>query len=298
MTTECAELFYELEPDLPMSRWVEDGASARLRMLDASGGQFVEGFDYEGVDRSQLFPVTGPIGLVGARAGDTIAIHVRELLADPLGHTWTRRGLGFAAPTDFRVRALSTADPVINWATGRAIPVVPRPHLGTLGVLPGESFEPRSLGIHGGNIDTVHLGAGATLWVIAQVDGGGVFAGDTHAAIGDAEICGTGIEAAAVCTLNLSVERDWEPLLPTLYADGKYRLIADGDSTDEALERGVRACTELFARASGMSVGDAYLAIGLLLEVELCQVVNPRRSVSVSLGSGADLVLGPRWREW
>lgn len=298
MTIECADLFYQLAPDLDMSCWVADGESARLRTLDASGGQFLEGFDYEAVDRSRLFPVTGPIGVVGARAGDTIAIHVRDLHADPMGHTWTRRGLGFAAPTGFRVRALSTSDPVIDWGSGRSIPVTPKPHLGTLGVLPGESFEPRSLGIHGGNVDTVHLGAGATLWVTAQVDGGGVFAGDMHAAIGDAEICGTGIEAAAVCTLDLSVERDWRPALPTLYAEGKYRLIADGDSTDEALERGVRACTELFARASGMTVGDAYLAIGLLLEVELCQVVNPRRSVSVSLGSGVDKVLGPKWREW
>lgn len=298
MSDECEDHFYALTPDQEPCHWVADGGSVRLRTLDASGGQFVEGFEYSDVDRSRLFPVTGPIGVRGAEAGDTIEIHVRELIADPTGHTWTRQGLGFAAPTDFHVRALSTAHPVIDWGGSTPLSVIPRPHLGTLGVLPAHDFEPRSLGEHGGNVDTVHLGAGATLWVRAQVSGGGVFAGDVHAAIGDAEICGTGIESAATSTLDLSIRREWTPSMPTLFAAGKYRLIADGDTTDDALEQGVRACTELFARASGMSIADAYLAVGLLLEVELCQVVNPRRSVAVSLASGADLVLGPRWRDW
>lgn len=296
MQAQSEELFYSLGGDVRPTLTVADRASVRLRTLDASGGQFVEGFDHAETDRSRLFPVTGPVGIDGVRAGDVVRIDIESIEMDEVGHTWTRAGLGFASPTDFHVRRLSTSHPVIGWGSQASFPITPRPHIGALGVLPAGSFEPRSLAEHGGNVDTVHLGAGSTLWLTAQRDGGGVFAGDVHATIGDAEVCGTGIEVAANVELRLSREDRWLPTLPTLLAGGRYRLIADGDTTDEALERGVRACTELFGRATGMSAADAYLAVGLLLEVELCQVVNPRRSVAVSLGSGADVVLGPDWR--
>ncbi len=36
---------------------------------------------------------------------------------------------------------------------------------------------------------------------------------------------------------------------------------------------------------------EAYLSVGMLLRAQLCQVVNPRTSVAVSLEGGADRVL-------
>lgn len=288
-----SELFYQLDPERPMAQWVDHGDTVRLRTLDASGGQFVEGFDHGAVKVGELFPVTGPTGITGLAAGDTLAIDVLDIMPDEFGHTWTRAGLGFASPTEYHARELSALRPVIDWGTGPAIEVPPQLHIGTLGLLPGYAFAPRSLGEHGGNLDTRWLGIGSTIWLTAQVDGGGLFVGDVHASIGAAEVCGTGIEVAATVDLGVRLVPDWRPLLPTVRADGRIWLIADGDSFDEALEKGVRACTNLLAGAWGMTVEDAYLAVGLLLQVEVCQVVNPRRSLALSLSGGADSALGP-----
>ena len=290
------DVFYSLIPTQPMVTWVDQGAPVRLHTRDASGDQFREGFDHGDTVVGELFPVTGPVGLRGAHSGDTIAIDVLGIQPAATGHTWTRRGLGYASPTDFHVRALSSSTPSIDWGYGPAIEITPRPHLGTLGLIPKEHCEPRSLGRYGGNVDTVHLGEGSTLWLTAQVDGAGVFTGDVHASIGAAEVCGTGIEVAAVVDLALRVHDGWKLELPTLRSNGKIWLLSDGDSFDEALETAVRACTTLLARSWGMSVKDAYLAVGLLLEVDICQVVNPRRSLAVSLSGGADIALGPDWR--
>ncbi|CAN5225894.1 acetamidase/formamidase family protein [soil metagenome] len=290
--TALTDLFYQLDPDRPMAQWVDDGARVQLRTLDASGGQFVEGFEGE-ANRDELFPVTGPTGIRGVAAGDTVAVDVIAIAPDEYGHTWTRSGLGFASPTGYHARELSAHRPVIDWGTGPAIEVPAQVHIGTLGLLPDYSFAPRSVGVHGGNLDTRWLGAGSKIWLTAQVEGGGLFAGDVHASIGAAEVCGTGIEVAATLDLAVRSVRGWAPVLPTVRAEGRTWLIADGDSFDEALERGVRACTTLLARSWGMSVKDAYLAVGLLLQVEVCQVVNPRRSLALSLAGGADIALGP-----
>ena len=289
-----SEMIYQLDPDLPMAHWTDDGGRVRLRTLDASGGQFVEGFDHGEVNKGELFPVTGPTGIRGVVAGDTVAIDVLAIAPDEFGHTWTRSGLGFASPTGYHARELSSLNPVIDWGTGPAIQVPSQLHIGTLGLLPGHSFEPRSVGVHGGNLDTRWLGAGSTIWLSAQVDGGGLFVGDVHAAIGGAEVCGTGIEVAATIDLEVRSVSGFTPVLPTVRASGRTWLISDGDSFDEALEKGVRACTTLLAQTWGMSIKDAYLAVGLLLQVEVCQVVNPRRSLALSLAGGADIALGPQ----
>jgi len=291
-TVRVESLFHHLVPDVEMLAPVAAGSRLSFATLDASGGQFTESEGLASADPSRLFPVSGPVAVAGVRAGDTLRLRIEAIDMAERGHTWTRPGLGFASPVDYHVRELASEDPVIDWGADD-IAVASRPHVGTIGVVPDAEFEPRSLGVHGGNLDSTHLRANATVWLRAQVDGGGVFVGDVHAAMGDAEVCGTGIEVAAVVDLTIDVDPRWSPNLPTVLDDDRYWIIADGDTFDEALARGIRECTRLLALDQGMSDDDAYLAVGLLLEVEVCQVVNPRRSVALSLGQGADRVLGP-----
>lgn len=281
-------------PDAPLVEWIDAGDAVTLLTRDASGDQFIEGFDVSRVVTDELFPITGPVGVRGVGAGDVIGVHVQAIEPAPTGHTWTRQGLGFASPVGYHVRELSSRNPIIDWGSRAPIVVTPRLHIGALGVVPQADIAPRSLGVHGGNLDTARLGTGSTLWLRAQVDGAGVFAGDVHASIGDAEVCGTGIEVAASVTLSITAEKRFVPRLPTLRAaDGSFWLIADGDGFDDAMAAAVRECTRLLAAGWGMSEADAYLAVGLLLKVEVCQVVNPRRSLAVSLSGGADVCLGP-----
>ena len=61
----------------------------------------------------------------------------------------------------------------------------------------------------GGNLDIKHLRAGTTLYLPVGVEGARFSVGDTHAAMGDAEVCGTAVETAMDITVRLSVRRDF-----------------------------------------------------------------------------------------
>lgn len=286
---------HTLRPDAELVGAVPQGQRFSVRTQDASGGQIGEGIAAGAFDLARAFPVVGPIRVEGVRAGDLVGIHLHTVSpAARWGHTWTRPGLGFGVDVDFHVRRLDASRPVIDWCqSGREIALQPRPHLGTIGMLPSVATEPRTLGTYGGNLDFAGLGPGATIWLTAEVAGGGLFVGDVHAAIGDAEVCGTGVEIAAFAELEVvgvgrSVHR-----LPVVTTADRAWLIGVGDTFDDALAVAVDECVRRFADAESVSVSDAYLAVGLLLGVTVCQVVNPRRSVAVTLGSGMDRILRP-----
>ena len=67
----------------------------------------------------------------------------------------------------------------------------------------------------GGNLDIKHLRAGTTLYLPVGVEGARFSVGDTHAAMGDAEVCGTAVETAMDITVRLSVRRDLPSTRPS-----------------------------------------------------------------------------------
>lgn len=286
---------HELRPDAVLSGPVDPGRPVTVRTLDSSGGQINTRVAYEDLDSSRFFPVTGPIGIDGVRRGDAVGIEILDIRPDAVAHTWTRPGLGLLERESFAVMSVDSRTlevrpggqdgPLVGVARAQA-------HVGALGLLPGAVAQPRTLGHYGGNVDFSAIGVGAKLWLTAQVDGGGFFIGDIHASIGDGEVCGTGAEAGAEVTVRFSRHPGAEVSLPTVRdAQGRMWVIGIGASVEEALREATSYCVQRLAAAEGIDEEEAYLAVGMLLQVKLCQVVNPRTSVAVSLDGGADRVL-------
>jgi len=95
-----------------------------------------------------------------------------------------------------------------------------QPFCGVMGVAPGEDGEqstipPRAVG---GNLDVRRLVAGSTLFLPVAVDGALFSCGDVHAAQGDGEVSGTGIECAATVTVPFDARRDMEITGPAFIA--------------------------------------------------------------------------------
>ena len=72
-----------------------------------------------------------------------------------------------------------------------------KPFAGTIGIAPAEPglhsvVPPRRVG---GNLDIRDLTAGTVLYLPVEVPGALFSVGDTHAAQGDGEVCGTAIES-------------------------------------------------------------------------------------------------------
>lgn len=300
MTADTQDLgpygrMYELAPDATMAGSVVPGREFTVHTLDSSGGQIRTDVDYGELDASKFFPVVGPVEVVGVERGDVVEIEILDMDLDPVAHTWTRPGLGLLGQDRFAVMAVDTATLELR-PGGPGTPLLaaaqPKAHVGALGLLT-DSVEPaRTLGHYGGNIDFSAVGVGAKLWITASVPGGGFFIGDVHATIGDGEVCGTGAETGASVSLRLNRLAGVGSILPTVEdIDGRLWVIGVGASVEEALKEATAYCVAKVAEHSGISKDEAYLSVGLLLNVKVCQVVNPRTSVAVSLDGGLDRVL-------
>src|SRR5699024_4482868 len=192
---------------------VTPGSTVYFECRDSSGGQLDPQSTVESVknlDFGKINPVTGPFFVEGAAPGDVLKVTVEEF--KPSGFGWTANIPGFGLlADDFKEPALtlwsydkSSLAPAAFGTHGR-VPL--KPFAGTIGVAPGEPglhsiVPPRRVG---GNLDIRDLAAGTTLYLPIEVAGALFSVGDTHAAQGDGEVCGTAIESPmdAVLTLDL-----------------------------------------------------------------------------------------------
>jgi acetamidase/formamidase len=197
--------------EIPPVLEVESGATVQLETADASGGQLTKhstARDVAEMDMGSVNPVTGPVYVKGAGPGDTLQVEILELVPNDWG--WT------AIIPEFGLLADEFPDPWLNISTVDAetnsvwfndqitLPFAPFP--GTIGVAPREPGQHSVLPPTewGGNMDIKHLTAGTTLYLPIAAHGALFSVGDTHAAMGDAELCGTAVESAMAITVRLT----------------------------------------------------------------------------------------------
>jgi acetamidase/formamidase len=161
-----------------------------------------------------------------------------------------------------------------------------RPFPGTLGVAPAEpgphSILPPSR--FGGNMDTKHLNPGATLYLPVGVEGALFSLGDTHAAQGDGEACGTAVETAMDVVLRLSVRRDFTVdapqyrLPPGLVAEHErtaYHVCTGvGPDLMEAARDAVRATISHLGERRGLDRSEAYALVSVACDLRIHEVVD------------------------
>jgi acetamidase/formamidase len=83
-------------------------------------------------------------------------------------------------------------------------------HIGCMGLPPAshdmvDSIPPM---VTGGNLDNKRIGVGTTMYYPVQVEGALLSLGDAHAAQGDSELDGTGIETSITATIRVSVIKE------------------------------------------------------------------------------------------
>ena len=168
--------------------------------------------DVAKLDFDHVNPVSGPVSVKGARPGDVLAVEILEFRPREWG--WTALIPGFGLLADefpepwLRISRVDAERGRVIYAEGIELPYEPFP--GTIGVAPPEPGEhsivpPRRWG---GNMDIKHLRAGTTLLLPVGVEGALFSVGDTHAAMGDGEVCGTAVESSMDARLVLDLPTD------------------------------------------------------------------------------------------
>jgi acetamidase/formamidase len=278
---------------------IAPGESISFETVDSSGGQLSAAStlaDLGKLDFAKVNPVTGPVYIDGAEPGD--AVKVTLLSFAPSGWGWTANIPGFGLLADqFKDPHLhiwkydaATLAPVLYGPGGR-VPL--KPFCGTIGLAPAEAglhsvVPPRRVG---GNMDIRDLAAGAELYLPVEVAGGLFSVGDTHAAQGDGEVCGTAIESP--CTVaakfeliknaNLAFPRFTTPGLVSRHLDTKGYEVTTGIGPDlmEGARGAVSGMIELLGKRYNMNAVDAYMLCSVCGDLRISQIVDmPNWTVS------------------
>ena len=165
-----------------------------------------------------------------------------------------------------------------------------RPFAGVMGVAPTteemlSTIPPRA---NGGNMDNKHLVVGTTVYFPVLVKGALFSIGDTHAAQGDGEVCGTGIEAPMRIVLQLDVIKGGRSLTEPQYeTDDYYAVTAYAEDLDEAAKKATLYMIEYLVEERGLSREEAYMLCSLAGDPKISEVVDvPHVLVSMHMPKG------------
>ena len=252
----------------------EPGEEVTLLTEDAFMGLLrSENDDLEAVKKKRPGPnpQTGPIYIEGARAGDTLKVHIINI--EP-GRDWAvscvHRDFGGLTPNKFT--------PMINVALNDKIWIYRfdsegmlrhddflrfpwRPFLGTIATAPGlEAVSTLTPFENGGNMDSPDVKPGNIVYLPVSVDGAYFFTGDCHAAQGEGELCGTALEISAKVTLRFELIKGKKITWPRIESPDEYMVAGSARPMEDAARIAYAELIEWMAEF-GWDRLDAYQAL-------------------------------------
>ncbi len=230
-------------------------------------------------------PAAGPVYVEGAMPGDILEVSVLSIDLDSEGTIATDDHCGpLYENTDYKTKKVPIKD---GKAYFNDISFPIKPMIGVMGIAPKEGdIACGFVGDHGGNMDNKLIGAHSRVYFPVQVEGALLQMGDVHAAMGDAELCGTGIETGAKILVKISLIKGQELHWPVLETEDKWYVNASAQEFDESLMNASKEMQRLLMKATGWSAVDTYMYMSVQCDVELNQACKPCE-VQLSLRIGA-----------
>ena len=264
---------------------VNDGDTVITTTVDARG------FDHR---REQITkrgnPQTGPFHVAGAEPGDTLAVSLDQVEPNrTYGFCDSAVAANVVEPG--YVRQLPQA-PLAEWhvdrEAGTATLVAPEskldtltiplePMVGCFGVAArrGQAISTATSAEHGGNMDYRGFVAGATVYFPVFEPGALFFLGDGHAAQGDGEIVGSGIEISLDVRVTLRVIKGKEIGWPR--GENKDWIFAVGNARplDQAVQHATTEMLRWLQQDYGLDALGANLLLAQCVRYDLANVFDP-----------------------
>ena len=276
---------YAFSPKNKPAYKVKNGERVVIETMDCFSGRIKSPNKlFEQVPMDVVNPATGPIEIEGVRAGDTLCVLIEKMKLGSSGVTVCSPELGNLARSVRRSRTK-----IMSIKGGRAafsdnISIQLNPHVGVIGVSPAKGAYPTFYpGDHGGNLDTVEVREGSRVYLPTFVDGAMVAIGDVHAAMGDGEVCGTGLETSAELTVRLSKADELDVCRPMIETETEWLTYAAAKTLDEASRLATADMVKFIQNMRGIDFEEAYMLASLVANLRISQVVDPLMAARMSI---------------
>ena len=271
---------------------VISGETIEIDTVDSSGAQLslksnIE--DVRNLDFSKVNPVTGPIFIEDACEGDVIEIEFIDFVTSGWGWTAIIPGFGLLADEfqtpDLNLWKYEKNNPIESvYSTYGKIPL--KPFVGTIGLALKESgnhsiVPPRDCG---GNLDIKELSKGSKVRLPVQVSGGLLSLGDTHAAQGDGEVCGTAIESPMKVIVKVNLIKNFKiqspqfetfgPVSNHIDKDGYFVTTGIGPDLIEGARNSIRHMIDLLVQKHNIPDSKAYMFCSVCADLRISEIVD------------------------
>jgi len=275
--------FFSFDPKLPPAAEAEQGLLVEIETKDCFSDQITEERQLvTEIDFSRINPATGPIFVKGAKRGDALAVMIHRI--DLKNHgtivTIPQEGLLGDKVRQAKTSICDVSQDKVKFLNF-SLPI--RKMIGVIGVATPESTPTGTPGRHGGNMDTTVITEGATVYFPVSYDGALFGLGDLHAVMGDGEVCVAACEIAGSVTVEFKSISGMAPSWPCVETrDWLYIIVSDED-INKAFYMAADLAVKSFEHALQIDWHDAYMLASLAMDLEICQLVDPRKTVRAKL---------------
>jgi len=239
-------------------------------------------------------PMTGPFFVEGAAPGDALAVTIDRLTPTrETGYTWSVVAPNVVDPDYLReLPAPRRTDWVIDGEAGtvglaeppprlRGLVLPLAPMIGCFGVAPpgGQAISTATSGEHGGNMDYRGFGPGVTAIFPVFVPGALFHLGDGHAAQGDGEIVGTGVETSFEMAFTVRVRKGVGARWPRGEDAEAIFTVGNARPLDQALQHATTELLRWLAAEYDLDATAASHLLGQTVRYDVGNVFDPAYTV-------------------
>lgn len=260
---------------------VPKGTTLEIETLDCFSNQLRNAHDtMEKLDWNRVNPATGPVYVEGAEPGDTLKVTIHKIILNEKGTICCLQNEGTLGHMieGNHIRVVKVDGDTIKYLDKFEIPI--QKMVGVIGVAPkDDAINTGTPGQHGGNMDTILIAEGATLY-FPVFHSGALFAmGDVHAAMGDGEIGVSGLEIPATVTVTLNVIKGKAPEYPFLENVDNFAVIVSKTTTDEAISVATELMCKFLEPRIDITRPEIIMLMSIVGNVQISQVVDPEKTV-------------------
>jgi amidase len=156
------------------------------------------------------------------------------------------------------------------------VSVPARPMVGVVGVATeSERISNGLAGRHGGNLDDHLHSKGSRIFFPVRQPGGMFAVGDMHAAMGDGEICFTGVEIAGEVDIRFDLLKAKQARWPVTELPDRWVPHATAPDYGEALQLVSEEAAKLLVDEHGFTVEDAFIFLSVACDAGVAQACKP-----------------------